>query len=107
MKVETSLWDFGYAALGSKLVFAKRFFPPQPESVVFPLGVPILLAGSPDTPDEAAFVFVTPLASGVPSTPVPLLSDNPTLSELRGQVRQEAMDAAAQAGQGSSLNISY
>ena len=51
------------------------------------------------TPDEAAFDPVTPIVSGVPTTPVPL-------SELRGQVRQEMTGAAAQAGQGSNMDVS-
>ena len=95
--IESSPWDFGYAALGSRLVLAKRVLPPQPEPVVIPLSEPILFAGSPVTPDEAAFDPVTPIVSGVPTTPVPRLSVLSTLAELRGQVRQEMTGAAAQA----------
>ena len=104
--VESSPWDFGYAALGSRLVLAKRVLPPQPEPVVIPLSEPILMAGSPVTPDEAGYDPVTPIVSGVPSTPVPVVSDQTTLSELRGQVREEVMGASAQAGQGTDVELS-
>ena len=104
--VESSPWDFGYAALGSRLVLAKRVLPPQPEPVVIPLSEPILMAGSPITPDEAGYDPVTPIVSGVPSTPVPVVSDQTTLSELRGQVREEVMGASAQAGQGTDVELS-
>ena len=108
--VESSPWDFGYAALGSRLVLAKRVLPPQPEPVVIPLNEPILMAGTPVTPDEAGFDPVTPIVSGVPSTPIasstPVVSDETTLDELRRQIADERMGATAQAGQGTNIEMS-
>ena len=53
--VESMPWDFGYAALGSKLILAKRILPPQAVPVELPIDFPFALQQqAPATPDEAA-----------------------------------------------------
>ena len=82
--VENCPWDYGYAALGSKLVLAKRLMPPRIEPISFPEGA--LMYEPPEstfepetvfgprskdflTPDEAAADPVTPFVATAPGTP--------------------------------------
>ena len=82
--VENCPWDYGYAALGSKLVLAKRLMPPRVEPISFPEGA--LMYEPPEstfepetvfgprtkdllTPDEAAADPVTPFLATAPGTP--------------------------------------
>ena len=78
--VESMPWDFGYAALGSKLILAKRILPPQAVPVELPIDFPFALQQqAPATPDEAAEDPPdTPVvADGAPTTPgLPARSGN-------------------------------
>ena len=64
-KVESMPSDFGYAALGSKLVMAKRVLPP----VELPIDFPFALSQQPPTPDEAAIEPQTPAPPELPEQP--------------------------------------
>lgn len=74
-KVESMPSDFGYAALGSKLVMAKRVLPPQPHPVELPIDFSFALSRQPPTPDEAAIETQTPAPPELPEQPASSSAD--------------------------------